>query len=526
MRFSSFILLAVAPLLATFCTDRHEFEQREKENELTIVGSYVRDFNSADRELYVNTISNQAARDFLEENIPVFECPDKELEKTYYFRWWTFRKHLKLTPAGYVVTEFLPVVPWSGQYNTINCPASHHFAEGRWLKDGSFLRDYAKFWCRIEASPRAYSFPFADAVLKYYLVHRDKELLEEVYPYLKSIYAAWEDHKDESGLYWQSDGADGMEVSVSGSLNGDATGYRPTINSYMYADAAALSEIARILGFNDEVQKYYVISKEIKKLVERLWDPEARFYKVIPRHGDMSFSPVREEIGYVPWMYDIPDMDKSDAWLQLMDPQGFYAPYGPTTAEQRAPGFRISYEGHECQWNGPSWPFATAQTLTAMARCLHRFGEDAVTKADYYETLSIYSNSHRRKLDSGGTVCWIDENLNPFTGDWIARTMLLAAGGSIEERGKDYNHSTFCDLIISGLMGVQPQLDGSIVIEPLVPDGIWDYFSLSGLSCAGKEIDIRYDRKGSQYNAGQGFYVYVNGKEAAHSDTYCTKITL
>ena len=35
------------------------------------------------------------------------------------------------------------------------------------------------------------------------------------------------------------------------------------------------------------------------------------------------------------------------------------------------------------------------------------------------------------------------------------------------ERGKDYNHSSFCNLIISGLMGVRPQEDGSIIINLL-----------------------------------------------------------
>lgn len=57
--------------------------------------------------------------------------------------------------------------------------------------------------------------------------------------------------------------------------------------------------------------------------------------------------------------------------------------------------------------------------------------------------------------------------------------MLIAAGSQIKERGKDYNHSSFCDLVISGLLGLQPQVDGSLVIEPLIPEGKWDYFALT-----------------------------------------------
>ncbi len=42
------------------------------------------------------------------------------------------------------------------------------------------------------------------------------------------------------------------------------------------------------------------------------------------------------------------------AWAQLMDPRGFFAPFGPTTAERRHPGFKLSYEGHECQMSDPA----------------------------------------------------------------------------------------------------------------------------------------------------------------------------
>lgn len=66
----------------------------------------------------------------------------------------------------------------------------------------------------------------------------------------------------------------------------------------------------------------------------------------------------------------------------------FYAPFGPTTAEQRHPQFSVVYRGHECQWNGPSWPYSTAVTLVALANLLNNYQQDTVTKADYVETLN------------------------------------------------------------------------------------------------------------------------------------------
>ena len=61
---------------------------------------------------------------------PLFEISDKEIEEIYYFRWNVFSRHIKKTSHGYVVTEFLPDVPWAGIHNTISCAAAHHFYEG------------------------------------------------------------------------------------------------------------------------------------------------------------------------------------------------------------------------------------------------------------------------------------------------------------------------------------------------------------------------------------------------------------
>lgn len=491
------------------------------------IDSYVSEFNREDNELYKQDIANREASDFLKKNIPFFECPDKNLEKTYYFRWWTYRKHIKKTPAGFVITEFLPAVPWAGKYNTISCAAIHHFYEGRWLKDSKILSDYASFWFAGGGNPRLYSFGVADAIYNYYLVHSDKMLLVDLYPKLKDNLAKWEvEKRDSTNMFWQTDDRDGMEMSVSGHLSESGRGYRPTINSYMYGEAIALTRIASVLGKEIEALSYQKKADEIKELVNnRLWDKQADFYKVIPANGKMEFSHARELLGYAPWFYNIPLGEYSIAWKQLFDSKGFAAPYGPTTVEQRCSDFKISYEGHECQWNGPSWPFLTSMTLTAMANYFNNYTSEFITKKDYLDLLKIYSNSHRISGNKD-TICWVDENINPYTGDWISRTRLKSwkdgtwdnSKGGVE-RGKDYNHSSFCNLVISGLMGIRPQDDGSIVINPLIPDDCWDYFCLDDVSCQGKIITVIFDKKGTKYGKGKGFMIYVNNKCLSHTAT-------
>src|SRR5271170_8057814 len=48
---------------------------------------YIDSFNVNDQELYLGYITNGAAWNFLKNNVPLFECPDKDIETTYYFRW-------------------------------------------------------------------------------------------------------------------------------------------------------------------------------------------------------------------------------------------------------------------------------------------------------------------------------------------------------------------------------------------------------------------------------------------------------
>jgi len=578
-----------------------------------LLKKHVERFNADDKELYSN-IPNAKAFEFLAPNVPLFECPDEDIVRTYYYRWWSYRKHVKKTADGYVITEFLPKVPWSRKHNTICCPAAHHFYEGRWLRDPKYLNDYAIFWFRKGGAPRQYSFWAADAYWAHYMVHHDKAFITDLLDDLVNNYRQWEKSRlMTDGLFWQYADRDGMEAAVAG-----GAGKRATINSYMYGDAKAIAQIAKLAGKGDVAGEFSAKAAGLKKLVQtRLWHAEHKFFETLrlspfdlvnPKHSEdgwfvlrlfwtdrerrgtkewiqydfakpvtldaaevywyasghyihlpaswrilyrdgeqfkpvsnttpypvardkynkVAFKPVtttairlqvqsargktaglfewrvlgggknlapsakpstsfpvrrgrwgnpiktlndgegkskeaalvnaRELHGYTPWYFNLPDAGEGYevAWKQLMDPKGFYAPYGPTTAEQRHPGFKVAYEGHACQWKGPSWPYATAVTLTALANVLNNYTQDAISKADYLKILKIYAKCHRRKRADGKVIPWLDENIDPFKGNWLARTMLIAQDAKrkaqgkkpgVHERGKEYNHSSYCDLV-------------------------------------------------------------------------------
>eukprot|EP01051_Picozoa_sp_SAG22_P033856 SAG22_NODE_15045_length_358_cov_1.196911_1_plen_119_part_11 len=59
------------------------------------------------------------------------------------------------------------------------------------------------------------------------------------------------------------------------------------------------------------------------------------------------------------------------------------------------------------------------------------------------------------------------------------------------ERGKDYNHSSFIDLIISGLVGLRALLHDSgaatavfLTVSPLADPSLTQHFALDNVACA------------------------------------------
>lgn len=482
---------------------------------------YVQYFNENDNELYKNEIDNAHALKWLEQEIPLFECPDEELEKTYYFRWWTYRKHIKKTEDGYVITEFLPNVCWGKKHNVINAAVGHQLAEGRWLKNAkTYLTDYIKFLLENSEISHHYSSWMITAILDFYRVigemPQDKDFLQSLCNYYKE----WEDtHQLPNGMFWSLGGRDAMEYSVSGNWNGkEKKGIRPTLNSYMCADAESLAVLLEQAGMKQSAEEYRQKSAVLKgKILENLWDRD--FFKAF-HYEDEEWETAflrdkdnipRELLGYIPWCFDIPGEEYNVVFDRLESKDGFYSEFGLTTTEQCDP--RFLYEAdHECLWNGYIWPFATSQTLTALNRLRFRYPCKQY-KEMFLHFFKQYAKCHTRITEDGKEVPWIDEVKHPYRNEWTSRTILKDWGwkehlGGVE-RGKDYNHSTFCDLVICGIVGINPRAE-EFDIQPNIPQD-WDYMKLENLYFRGDSYTVIYDKTGEKYHQGAGFSVYKNG---------------
>lgn len=464
-------------------------------------------FNTMEKETVVNYVPNSHSWDWMKKNMPLFQCPDKTLEQIYYYRWWTYRKHVKHTPDGFVLTEFLTPVGHAGKYNTISCALGHHLYDGRWLHNDQYMDEYVKFWyCRGDHGRQGHMHQYsnwtADAVYSRYLVNKDERFIVELLPDLIEDHRAWENEKLlANGLFWQYDVRDGMEESISGSRHDKNA--RPPLNSYMYANAIAISKIAAMAGKNDIAAEYARQASKIKSLIQTLlWDEDAKFFEV--RHENDRLAGVREEIGLIPWYFNLPDPGYEQAWLQIIDPNGFKAPYGLTTAEQRHPQFDGNGR-RTCEWNGPVWPYATSQTLVGLANLLRNYQQNLLSSQDYFDTLLTYARSHYKDGKP-----YIGQYIDYDDGTWILGD---------KKSDRYYNHSTFCDLVIAGLVGLRPRVDDVVEVSPLIPTDTWDWFCLDNVRYHDQIITILWDKTGEKYRRGKGLCIYANGKEIARSDT-------
>ncbi len=468
-----------------------------------------------DKNDYLNKfIQSNSDNTPLKDGVPLIDISDKDIMEIYYFRWYTYFEHIKNTPDGYVVTEFLPSVPWSKKYNTINCPLGHHLYEGRWIHNTKIIEDYIKFWFS-GGEPRYYSTWFADAVLSFVKLSGNQELLAELYDNLKENYYGWEkEHKKENGLFYSICGYDGMEFSISGD------GFRPTLNSYMYGDLKALAEMAKILGLNDDSVLFSKMAEELKKKIDSLmWDNDSGFYEVLSEENNYQKADVLELVGFIPWYFSMPDGDKACAWKYLNDKDCFYGKYGPTTAQRSHKRFMEDHD-HECLWNGPSWPFATSQTLVGMANLLNDYSQEVISKADYFNLLKTYAFSQHLTEEDGTVEPFIDENLHPDTGEWIARRILRERdiNSFHATRGEKYNHSSFCDLVLSGLVGIRADINNTLTVNPLFSENQLDYLCADNILYHAKIITVVWDKTGDRYKKGKGLSVFVNGKLKARSE--------
>jgi hypothetical protein len=471
---------------------------------------------------------NDAA--WYEQRIPFFESADPKIDAVYYYRWGLFRAHQRdLGAQGYVTTEFADDVDWQREpYASLNDASGFHIAEGRWLNDRRFTDDYVNFMYE-GGNDRHFTDHMADSVWGRYLVDGDRAAVLAHLKTMRHIYRLWDEKFDfTKGLYFVEPLLDATEYTVSsidasggkdGFRGGDS--FRPSVNSYMFANARALSRMAEMAGDTAMAKEYADRAQALRtRVLADLWSPKLGHfvdrYQVDNEHvkyWDQIRN--RELVGYLPWMFDlVPDDAKyAQAWAHLLDPASLGGKAGMRTVEQNYEYYMRQYRylgtAPECQWNGPIWPYQTTQVLTGMANLLDHYDEHGpVTRSDYMRLLRQYTQMHYQGEGRSARLD-LEEDYHPETGKPIVGL----------DRSHHYFHSGYLDLVMTGLVGIRPRADDVLEVNPLLPAAndaqALGWFHIERGPYHGHEVSVTWDADGRRYGR-KGLTIAVDGAEVAH----------
>ncbi|TKX20774.1 F5/8 type C domain-containing protein [Elsinoe australis] len=469
---------------------------------------------------------NDAA--WFQDRIPFFEISDQQIQDVYYYRWGLYRAHQRdLGQRGFISTEFLDDVGWQLEpWASLNDATGFHLGEGRWLRDRRYADDYINNMY-TGLNDRHFTDYLADSAWGQYLVDGDSASLTVHLDAMINLYTQWYDHFDESkGLFIIEPLLDATEYTISsidasGGQDGFTGGnaFRPTINSYFWANARAIANVADLAGRADVATDYRNRAATLKERFQAdIWNTTLEHF--IDRHNTTNqfvqyYEPIRgrELAGFVPWTFGMPDNTDqyNAAWKHLLDTNEFRGPSGMRTVGPTYEYYMRQYRYdaptglRECQWNGPVWPFQVTQVHLGLANLLNSYTQDIITKDTYLDELRRYTQLHYNngKLD-------LEEDYEP---DKPGPIVGLA-------RSHHYFHSGYVDLIISGLIGIRPRADDTLEVNPLISTGSdITYFRLQDVAYHGHILTVQYDRDGSRYNQGAGLRVEIDGQEAATSGT-------
>jgi len=441
--------------------------------------------------------------------------------------------------------------------------------EGRWIHDRNVVDDYARFWFGGGGWRKQYTFWGAYALWQRSLVV-DESLASgvaaELFGALVDNYHDWvrTHYEPRLGCMFQSCHADGQENSAG------LDGCRPTINSVLYGEAAALASLAGALRNGSQATFFEKEAAHWRAVLTRkLWSDEKSFFmnlatppprslhEEIRRYGRMGrgrevqtyfgclacerkrtcppergyptgqLVAPRELMGLSsPWYFGAVPREAGEsrkyakAFEQLFDPAGFGAPWGPRTTELRACAFNFSNRA-QCNWNGPVWPYETSKVGTALINLLQAYPEQPYAgRAEFERLLVGYARAHTRSHAEGLAPPHVDEELHPDDGYWITRRKLHGihpwpgtgglGGGKrdpLHNRGDHYFHSSFNDLVLSGLVGLRPAL-AHLEVLPL---SLVRWFCATDVRLRGRAVSIVWDADGTRFTHGRGLHVWVDG---------------
>ncbi len=444
---------------------------------------------------------------------PQFRCADPYFERYFDYRLYGLRLNaidygrpplrLPCVFEGINPGWFRHQISYSSQILAKDC---------RWLRDpalarGSILnfieaQDESGFIHGALLSEQAerswhaglmYHSDWGGAVLDVYNLHPDRGFLKTCYAAL-SRHAEWFDRErdtDGTGLYDICNQAETGQEYMSRYLFVDPRadewgpfrlkGVDATV--YVYKLQSALSWMATELRKPADARNWKLrAQKTADAVLTKMWDPRRRkFCDVDPRTGKRS--PVRAATDFYPFFTDLATEQHLPALYEhLFDPKAFWTEWPvPATAldDKHADAYgRWIGKRMCCPWNGRTWLMTNSHIAEALANAALTLDAKLEPYAVTFLTRFIQMMFVDRDLDRPTSY----EYYNPITGQ-----------APFFRATDDYMHSYVIDLIIRYVVGLQPQLDGSLIIEPL-QFGL-EHFSLDNCFLRGEPVSVKWDGK-------------------------------
>ncbi|NQV17527.1 MAG: hypothetical protein HQ534_03185 [Armatimonadetes bacterium] len=403
------------------------------------------------------------------------------MERFYWYRWFGMRLFMMKDAYSF------PCVCEGPAYfrMPISYSAQCHMLETRWMNnpevaEGSLLNfienqeengSYPGNLYPIDIDRKSfYHADFGTAIMEIYKVHPDIDFLQKVYPSLVK-YAEYFDRERDPEHSYLYDVIDQMEtgqefmtrytsVDEKADLQMESGGIRlkgVDATCYQYGNRKALSFIAEKLEKESEAKKWREEAGKIKKAVLKLmWDEnEEMFFDVNPETWKRTN--IKAAVCFYPYIYDIADESHLNGFVRhLFSKKEFWTSYPvPATAlnEPLSSSFGEWKEKRmNCPWNGRTWPMTNSHIAEALVNVASKYDKNLKEKIGWFIKRTIEMMFLDGDLEYPNTF----EHYNPHSGK-----PCLYRGVN------DYQHSWIVDLIIKYVCGIQPQLDGTLILDPL-----------------------------------------------------------
>jgi hypothetical protein len=482
-------------------------------------------------------------------NLAYFACSDPWVEKLYYHRAYLLRKNMLEPRLGRMNWPTQSEGRWRSTWypNVISYGAAHQIREARWLRDPNYWQGHARTWAENEkpdgvypshVTPRdpsdgQYADWITSAAWEGHLVQPDLAFLGQVADRLAANVRGWQKTCDPDGdglLAVDSHWWTGMEYQpsffafsnyqVSADFQQPARQVsldRVDLTAYNYGNARAVAEIYRRLGRAALAREFDDLATKIARAVlQKMWQQGKQYFYSL-RVGDGAVADVKEVIGVYPFYFGMipPGKGYESAWASILDPKQFWTKWPVASASRLCPAYsQTNWPGDGraagCMWNGPTWPHANSIVMTAMARTLRAVrdnlaADSPLTREHLWQLFHSFTRAQFR--DQNFHEPWTGEFYHGDTGRW-----------KTEER--DYNHSTWLDILIPDLIGLVPRDDKTLEIDPLVPESALSFFILDGARYHGHDVTIVWDSPGRDIpdhfaDGRKGLDVHVDGKRVA-----------